>query len=338
MSKITNIGYVPQARDVSKPKQGVDIFKKRMEEAFASPDQLKFELQNSSIQNTKGTLIQISLLFFVMILILSGLYTYKIFSQKPVFCSPEVLVNCRACPENSVCENGDFKCNKNYVKDGYYCVEDQATVQKAYEIIHKIENYVIEKATKKYLEDRSGFYATMVELQYLFRDTESVDDKVFEIIRENKAEKIEFRYQDGEQILVPKTPFLGVIAIAQVFWQDNCYYLVVGLIAFLLIVIKLIQAKKERLLRSKATYMYELIRNQLKENVDDTPEHGVPVETLQEVIAGHLGQQTSSLLWPIIEDLRKKDKQVSKFEIHIAGRPQMIWQWKDLRSLKIKPK
>ena len=80
--------------------------------------------------------------------------------------------------------------------------------------------------------------------------------------------------------------------------------------------------------------MFEMIRAQLKANVDDTPEHGVPEENLKDEIMSALGSVSGKALWPLIESLRKKDKQVSKFEIHVAGRPLMLWQWADVRSLK----
>jgi hypothetical protein len=336
MNKLSNIGYVPQQNRLRLSNQRVDVFKKRMEEAFAKPDELKHEIQNSSIKETKGTLIRIFLILLFMILITGGVYFVKVFMKKPTFCSEGIPEPCQPCPDFSVCESGDFKCNKNYIKEGYGCIEDKVIIQRAYSLLHKVEDYIIEKSNKEYLDTRSSFFIGINDIQYLFKDSEAVDEKMVELLITNKADRLTSKFYAGESIFYAKPPFLNVYTLVVVFWDDNMYYLVSGFILIVFLVYKLIRMKAQRLLRIKADHMYELIRNQLKANVDDTPEHGVPEETLKEVIAGHLGPHTTDLLWPIIENLRKKDKQVSKFETHLAGRPQILWQWKDVRTLKNK--
>ena len=321
-------------RSAARSNQGIDIFKKRMEEAFASPDQLKFELQNSNLKHTKNTLLQVSLLLLVLLIFFGGVYAVKVLSSKPVFCSPGFTSDCRTCPEFSICEKGEFQCVKNYIREGYECVEDQAITQKAYVLIHKTEEYIVEKSIKQYLADRSRFYATITEIKYLFKDSDSVHDRFIELLIGNKSQRLTMEFYNGEEVFYAKPPFLDVVSLMKIFWEENFYYLVVGVSLFLMSVYKLIRLKQERLLRGKANHMYELIRNQLRANIDDTPEHGVPEETLKEAIVGHLGAQTASTLWPAIENLRKNDKQVSKFEISLAGRPQILWQWKDVRSVK----
>jgi hypothetical protein len=200
--------------------------------------------------------------------------------------------------------------------------------------LNRIEKYILEKSIEKYLEDRSQFEVSLSELDQLFKESDPVQDKMIDLLTSLKSTKLLSDYRSGTQVFFAKRPFLGVFQIIQVFWQDNFYYLVIGFVFFLVLVFKLIKVKKERVLRDKAAEMFEIIKTQLKANVDDTPEHGIPEENLKDEIFSSLGGETGKILWPFIENLRKKDKQVSKFEIHVAGRPLMLWQWADVRVLK----
>lgn len=330
---LSNIRYVPSGAPV-KSKQGIDIFKRRMQEAFASGDKFKQEVAENSSKQVHRVLSQFAVLLFVCFAALLIIYGFKVFTAKPVFCSPGFVSNCIACPENSVCENGVFTCKNPYVKAGYECIEDKEVIQKAYGHLGKIENYVIEKSVESFLRDRSRYDISIGDIEILFKESETVQEKTLELLASGKATKLLFEYRDGVKYFYAKSPFLGVLNLIQIFWEDNMIYLVSGFILLVLLILKLIQIKKNRVLRDKANYMYEIIRTQLKANVDDTPEHGIPEETLKDEISNQLGAQSMKVLWPIIESLRKGDKQVSKFEIHLAGRPTMLWQWTDIRSLK----
>lgn len=334
MSKISNIGYTPAPKSFVKPKQSIDIFKKRMEEAFQFPDELKHELQNSSMKQTKITLLQVSGILFLLILLFSGVFLTKNFLAKPVFCTADQSENCQKCPEHSTCTKDSFACLKNYVKEGLECVEDQTITQKAYILLHKAENYIIDKSTKQYLQDRSRFYSAITELKYLFQDSDSIDEKFIELLVTGRSQRLTMEYFNGEEVFFAKVPFLDLFSLIWLFWDENFYSIIFALFLLFAAIFKLIQVKQARVLGKKAQHMYELIRNQLKANIDDTPEHGVPEETLKEAIVSHLGQASASSLWPAIENLRKADKQVSKFETSLAGRPAILWQWKDIRSTK----
>ena len=246
----------------------------------------------------------------------------------------EITQNCRPCPEFSHCKDGGFECIKNYIKEGYECIEDKAIIQRAYNLLHRTEDYIVEKSIKQHMKDRTQFFITLKELTFLFRDSDAADEKLVELLESGKSSKILLDFKNGERVFVAKAPFLGIKDLIEIFWEENFYYIVAGFLLLSYTIFKLIVLKNNRILNAKANHMYELIRNQLKANVDESPEHGVPEEDLKEAIISHLGSQTASILWPIVENLRKKDKQVSKFEIHLAGRPQILWQWKDIRSLK----
>ena len=282
--------------------------------------------------HAKRILTQISLFLLLLMTIVSGMYIYKAVTTSVVFCSSKMTENCRQCPEFGICENSDLKCMKNYIREGNECVEDQILIQKAYLLLHKVEDYVIKKSVNQYLMDRTIYYATLTEIKYLFQDNEDVNEKFLEFLMNNKAQRLVAKYFNNEEIFYAKEPFLGIVPLIQIFWEDNLYFIIAGFIITILLIFKLVQVKKRRDLQDKANNMYEFVRNQLKANVDDTPEHGVPEETLKEAIVGHLGKETAGSLWPIIENLRKNDKNVSKFEISLNGRPQILWQWNDVRS------
>lgn len=332
---LSNIRYVPSGAPV-KSKQGIDIFKKRMEEAFASEEKFRSEVTESSSKQVRNVLVQIAVLLLICFISILMIYSYKVVMAKPVFCSPGVVKNCLACPDNSVCENGEFECKKPFVKAGYECIEDKEIIQKAYAHLEKIEKYVVGKSVENFLRDRSKYDISLGDIEILFKESETVQEKTVELLASGKSTKLAYEYRDGNKYFFAKTPFLGVVNLIQIFWEDNMIYIILGFIALVLTILKLIQVKKDRILRAKANYMYEMIRTQLKANVDDTPEHGIPEESLKDEISNQLGAQSMKVLWPIVESLRKSDKQVSKFEIHLAGRPVMLWQWADIRSLKPK--
>ena len=320
--------------DGHKPNQNMNIFKKRMAESMSSSCKLEEEIYNSSSKQARVVLVQISVLLFATLLLLSGVYFYKQITSKPVFCSEGLESNCLPCPANSICSKGDFQCKAPLIRAGYECIEDREVIQKAYKHLNKIEKYIIDKSVDQYIEDRSVYFISITELDLLFKESEAVQEKMIDLLSSQKSSKLVSQFKDGVQHFTAKPPILGVFAIIQVFWQDNLYYLVAGFVGFLLVVAKMIRVRKERVLVEKAAQMFEMIRAQLKANVDDTPEHGVPEDNLKDEIMSALGSVSGKALWPLIESLRKKDKQVSKFEIHVAGRPLMLWQWADVRSLK----
>ena len=215
--KVSNIRYVPGQRNTVRPRQGIDIFKKRMEETFSSPEAAKLEFQNSGIKHTKIIMQNICIFMFFLIIILSGVYADKKFTSEISFCSPSNKENCRPCPEFGLCENDNLKCIKNFIKEGNECVEDRALIQKAYGLLHKVEDYIIEKATDQYLLDRNSFYATLTEIKQLFQDSENVNDKFLELLVNNKAQRLIIKYYNSEEVFYPKEPFLGVISLAKVF-------------------------------------------------------------------------------------------------------------------------
>jgi hypothetical protein len=312
----------------------MNIFKKRMAESMSSSCKLEEEIYNSSSKQARVVLVQISVLLFVTLFLLSGVYVYKQFTSKPVFCSDGIESNCLTCPANSICSKGDFQCKAPFIRAGLECIEDREVVQKAYKHLSKIEKYIIEKSVDQYIEDRSVYFISINELDLLFKESEAVQEKMIDLLSNQKSSKLVSQFRDGVQYFTAKPPILGVFGIIQVFWQDNFYYLVAGFVSFLLVVAKIIKVRKERVLIEKAAQMFDMIKAQLKANVDDTPEHGVPEENLKDEIMNSLGPASGKCLWPLIENLRKRDKQVSKFEIHVAGRPLMLWQWADVRSLK----
>eukprot|EP00358_Blepharisma_japonicum_P006148 CAMPEP_0202942680 /NCGR_PEP_ID=MMETSP1395-20130829/2921_1 /ASSEMBLY_ACC=CAM_ASM_000871 /TAXON_ID=5961 /ORGANISM="Blepharisma japonicum, Strain Stock R1072" /LENGTH=174 /DNA_ID=CAMNT_0049639243 /DNA_START=657 /DNA_END=1178 /DNA_ORIENTATION=+ len=165
--------------------------------------------------------------------------------------------------------------------------------------------------------------------QFLATEEELVKIRLIELIKGKVSLKIDCVDNDWKLIIHAKKPFLGLYAQIIEFIQDHKYSITIGLLISLFFIYKYISYRQRKVLLQQARKMYEMISSQIKANVDDTLEHGVMESTIKSDIENQLGKGLTRKLWPIIEELRRKDKNVCKFEMNVAGRPRILWQWKE---------
>ncbi|CAG9329861.1 unnamed protein product [Blepharisma stoltei] len=338
---------IPQAQAVSPPRrvgaipynpssiklsnQKTDVFRQRMEAAFPSEEKESLEVKSSSATLIKESLSQIGTFIGILLAILFAAYLVKVYMAKPIFCGEGIYENCIKCPEHAICKGGSMSCEPGFERDRTACVEDEKVKKKAYTRLWELESYVISQATHKWLETRTEFMIDFEDYSRQFLETEEglIVSRLKELIKAKVSLKIDSLDDPLKLIIHAKKPFLGLYAQIIEFLQDHKYSLTIGLLISLFFIYKYICYRQRKVLLQQARKMYEMISSQIKANVDDTLEHGVMESTIKSDIENQLGKSLTRKLWPIIEELRRKDKNVCKFEMIVSGRPRILWQWKE---------
>jgi len=307
---VANISYRP-----SSFTDKTDVFKARMQ-------QIAEEKPPSNSSNLIQTLFQIGLVVGGILASVFLVLVTKSLATEPKFCGGNLVENCMKCPEHAVCSEGTMKCEPPFKKEGWGCVEDKTFLQTAHKEAQRVSELLRERAANEYLLERTYTPLPFSQIKEFVPDT-ILEKTVQELVLSNKVPGVEVR--NGQ--IHPKEPYLSLSDLSILFWQDNKYHVLLCSILILVLAQKVYKFNQGKFYRRKAKEMYEVIVKELKDNVDDTPEHGVTEETLLASIQSHFNKNYSDIIWPMIEDLRKQDKNVTKFEAKIKGRPQILWQW-----------
>lgn len=324
-----NIAYRPSM----KHNKNTDIFSQRIQKEF-SPEIIE-KIESKASYSLKNFLSSILLLFLIGTLIGFGFLAVKNHTRTIPFCSEGVKGDCLACPMNGQCQQGDLICRRPYIRERNECVEDKSIVQEALQLLEKCENYIIQESIELYLESRSPFYFPVEQIEDISKSKVEVLNKLHSLLNANTSNKIEILMINGKTSLRAKEPFLSITHQITAFWQDNKYILIGSLLAMVFLVKKCLDYKQKRQIMHQMRKLYEMIREQLSTNADGSFDHGMPEESILNMVETNFGKKLSKRIWPFIEELRKNDSNVCKFETLIEGRPYILWQWKSNTPVQV---
>lgn len=317
--------------------QHTDIFERMMKAKFSNRDIKEIETQGTKVK-IDDIFLQIAILMLsILVGALVAHLFFGIFSS-PIFCDThqDVAEGCIPCPEHGICENGMLTCELPYVRQGNLCVKDEQILKNAYNMLEHVEEFVRENARDAYLTTKSVYETNSQELLKYLREKyayiPNFDDtfrEFHDMLKAGKSSILKIEENTGTLYISAKEGFLTLFDHLRIFLNENWLFLTTCLLILCALVFYILKKKQDFFLRSKAREMYISIKEQLRANVDESFEHGLPEDLLKSRMASLLGERASKIVWPYLEELRASDSNVCKFETVLGGRPKVMWQWKE---------
>lgn len=252
----------------------------------------------------------------------------KIFSQS--FCSSDMpdLQNCVPCPNHGICYRGTLTCESDYIQSGAVCILSDKVIESYRSSLVTLVEKLQKETEKSYIANRTSICLSESEAHKIIRPPSSLKPEIrsqlelmmseYNLVHEKEIDKLCYKLKHFNLSFVGKT---------QLLWQQWSYYIIAGTIVLLYLVWKakvwFTYYTDERM----ASNLYQKIKEQLKESADNNYDHGIIEDDVRETIydlAGPKGQT----IWKYVENCRKSDAAVCKFQGLSGGRPAVYWQWK----------
>ena len=289
-------------------------------------------MQSTLSETRSSSLPCISLVIFIVILAVLAQPLVSTYLESTVkYCGEGQLEPCEPCPVHATCVNGEFVCNPPYLREGRQCLENKALVYRAHSLLLEIESFVETETARLYVEKREEFVISLREIRFLFTEKGLERDSDVWNLVEKQLSSYEYRGKlqiSSDFILKMPTFRLSFSQEITLFSQNHPYFLSFSLLFLLFFLYFLYTFRENRQISAQASALFTNIKSQLQHLQDDSATHGMSEDDLKEVIRVNSGEKTLEKLWKMIENLRKKEPKVCKFQQVVGGRPLVMWQWK----------